>query len=374
VLPIAFRRAVVAGLTATLAATVLPNPTAHAADTGRVCKESTVPVTLEPATYVPGSSALAGSGGRYELFVRFCQPKAKPSTTVQVLVHGITYDHRYWNIPDPDGTDRYSWEAAAAKAGYATLAIDRLGAGGSSHPPSPQVDINTNASAVRALIHALREGNVPNPAPGTAVEKVVLVGHSYGSMTSWFAASDNSEVDALVVTGATHNVREIGTPLEVSAPLYPAVLDPAYASSGYDPGYLTIRPGTRAEPYYAPDTNYDKRVLAADEAIKGTVTFWELNNYPLIFRTRLNISAPVFLLIGTKDGIFCSLQPGDMGAPCDSEDKLIANEKPWLGAEQVDAHLVYGAGHAINAVRTSQESFGAVQKWVRRTLGSGHDH
>lgn len=363
------RRTSIAVLAALLPLAVVPVAAANAAQEGRLCTESTVPVSLEPTVFVPGSSAMAGNGGEQELFVRFCQPKAKPSTTVQVLVHGITYDHRYWNIPDPDGTDRYSYEAAAAKAGYATLAIDRLGAGKSSHPPSPQVDINSNTAAVRALVSALREGNVPAPVEGVAVEKVVLVGHSYGSMTSWFVASGNDEVDAVVLTGATHNVREFHTPVAVSTPLYPAVLDPAYAGSGYDPGYLTIRPGTRAEPYYAPDTNYDERVLAADEAIKGTVTFWELNNYPLIFRTPLDITAPVFLLIGTKDAIFCSLSQGDLGAPCDSAEKLIASEGPKLGSDaRVEAHLIEGTGHAINAVRTSQESFAAVQKWVRKTL------
>lgn len=376
-----FRRAGFTVLATALLAAALPATAASAAKPpsgARLCAESRVPVSFESAPLVPGDSfPKANSLSSQGMFVRFCQPAGKPSSTVQVLVHGITYDHRYWDIPDPDGTDRYSWEAAAIKAGYATLAIDRLGSGESSHPPSHQVDINSNAASVRAVIHALREGRIKSPVRNVPVQKVVLVGHSYGSMTSWFAASNNPEVDAVVLTGATHNIREIESPLRVSAPLYPSFLDPAYSYQAYDPGYLTIRPGTRADPYYAPDTNYDERVLAADEKIKGTVTFSELNNYPAIFRTPLDIRVPVFLLIGTKDGIFCSLAAGDMGAPCDTAEHLIASEGPKLGSSvpSVDAYVIPGSGHAINAVYTSRQSFKAVQDWVHRTVSGGsHDH
>ena len=364
------RRAGFTVLTSALLAAVLPATAADAAHYPpgtRECRESLVPVDTTSAFLEPGGTGTENHLENQSIFVRYCQPVAKPSSTVQVLVHGITYDHAYWDIPDPDGGDRYSYEAAAAKAGYATLAIDRIGAGKSSHPTSYQVDINSNAATVRAVIHALREGKISSPEKiATPVKKVVLVGHSYGSMTSWFVAQNNPEVNAVVLTGATHNVREIETPLRVSAPLYPSFLDDRFEYKAYDPGYLTIRPGTRPDPYYLPDKNYDSRVLAWDEANKGTVTFSELNNYPMIFRTPLDIRVPVFLIIGSADGIFCSLAAGDMGAPCDTAEHLIASEGPQLGSQvpSIDAYIVKGAGHALNAVRTSQETFTAIQKWI----------
>jgi pimeloyl-ACP methyl ester carboxylesterase len=346
---------------------------AHAS-AGPVCRESGVSLDLPVGDFAPGPSATATTplAGR-QIFVRFCQPASKPSSTVQVLVHGITYDHRYWNVPDPDGGDKYSREAAAARAGYATPAIDRLGAGRSSHPPSVRVDMNTGVAAVRALIHARRAGAVPGPVPDVPVRKVVVVGHSYGSMTSWFVASRNPDVDAVLLTGATHHIREFRSPLVVSEPLYPAVADPAYSGSGLDPGYLTDRPGTRYATYYAPDSNVDQRVLANDEATKGTVTFSELNNYPAIFRTPVDIRVPVLLLIGTRAGIFCSLAAGDLGAPCDDAGKLVASEAPFLGpaVPSLRAQLIYGAGHALNAVGTAPQTFAAAQSRVRRTVGPG---
>jgi hypothetical protein len=105
-----------------------------------------LPVELDPSNpLTPGSGPGVPVGtalGRQQVLVKLCLPTGKPTpATVQVLVHGITYDHRYWNIADPADPqgDRYSWEAAAAKAGYATVAIDRIGAGASTHPPSTLV-------------------------------------------------------------------------------------------------------------------------------------------------------------------------------------------------------------------------------------------
>src|SRR5689334_22005511 len=160
------RRAGLTVLASALLAAVLPATAADAAHYPpgtRECRESLVPVDTTSAFLQPGGSGTENHLELQSIFVRYCQPVAKPSSTVQVLVHGITYDHSYWDIPDPDGGDRYSYEAAAAKAGYATLAIDRIGAGRSSHPSSYQVDINSNAATVRAVIHALRSGKISSP-------------------------------------------------------------------------------------------------------------------------------------------------------------------------------------------------------------------
>ena len=53
--------------------------------------------------------------------------------TIQVLLHGGTYDHSYWDFPLMP--DQYSYAVRAATgAGYVTLNLDRLGSGLSSHP------------------------------------------------------------------------------------------------------------------------------------------------------------------------------------------------------------------------------------------------
>ena len=367
-----------------LAASVAP-------DNDRDCTTSRVPVELDPATpATPGDDLGLGLGGLLrpvldavagpqEVVAKLCLPAAPvddpdvgPPDTVQLLIHGITYDHRYWNIADPEDPtgNRYSWEHAAATAGYATLAIDRIGNGDSTHPPSALVDISTNASVVRQLVDGLKEGTIEGPRGPVAFERVVLVGHSYGSMTSWIAASGNPDVDGVVITGATHNVREVHAPLSIETGHYPAVLDPQFAGSGLDPLYITSQPGMRYDLFYAPGTDVHPVIIERDEATKGTVTQPELMNYPVIFRTPLDITAPVFYLIGDLDGIFCSQGPLDLGADCSGPASVIANEAPWLGdgVPSIDAHVTATAGHDLNAFGSAQESFDAAHDWLTATV------
>jgi pimeloyl-ACP methyl ester carboxylesterase len=342
-----------------------------APDNGRSCHLSKVPVALQPGIYfAPGSDI----GNTFEkekseqyVVVKLCLPTGGKPTTVQVLTHGITYSHRYWNIADPDNqkADTYSWEAAAAKAGYATAAIDRLGNGDSSHPLSNFVDITSNSTALHNVVQALRAGAVEGPGGShPAFGKVVLVGHSYGSYTSMIEAHRFRDVDAVLLTGFTHKVNN-RTPFVIESSVYPAALDPQFAGSGLDPGYVTPRPGTHRQLYYDPSTAVDPRIIDRDAATKGTVSQHEIDNYYLVENVVLNINVPVFLLNGDLDGIFCQQQPVDVGTDCSSAARIVEQEKPFLpGAPSIDAVLIPGVGHDINAFRAAPIAFKAAMTWV----------
>lgn len=97
-------------------------------------------------------------------------------------------------------SDRYSWVAAASKAGYPTLAIDRLGNGDSDHPdpilavqfvtsPVDKTQLTTNrypveVETIHQIIVKLRAGTLPPPLNGRKFTKVIYVGHSYGSIST----------------------------------------------------------------------------------------------------------------------------------------------------------------------------------------------
>jgi pimeloyl-ACP methyl ester carboxylesterase len=337
-----------------------------------------LPVELDPGNpLTPGSGpgVPVGAALGQQVLVKLCLPKGKPTpATVLVLVHGITYDHRYWNIADPADPqgDRYLWEAAAAKAGYATLAIDRLGAGASTHPPSTLVTIDSNATSVHDVVQALRVGKVASPGAPVAFAKVVLIGHSYGSITSFIEASRYQDVDGLILTGVSHDIRVPETPAIVEFNGYPAVLDPQFTGVPLDPGYLTSIPGARYREFYAPGTDVDPHLVTRDEAIKGTLTQSEVVNLPVILRTPLDVRVPVFLLNGSLDGLFCSQSPLDLGAPCSNPQALVANERPWFGPRvpSIDAHITPGAGHDLHAFRNSSESFTAAMTWLSNKVST----
>jgi pimeloyl-ACP methyl ester carboxylesterase len=341
-----------------------------APDNGRTCTNSRIPVELKPGIVIAPGTNLGLPLGKQYIFVKLCLPSGRPvPQTVQLLVHGITYDHRYWNLADPADPqgNRYSWEYAAAQAGYATAAIDRIGSGQSSHPLSAFVDIDSNAQAVHDVVQALRAGTVPAPGGAhVAFGNVVLVGHSYGSMTGFIEASRFNDVDALLLTGVSHNVREVAAPLNVESGVYPAVLDPQFKGTLLDPGYATPLPGAQRRLFYAPGTDVDPRIIATDAATKGTVTQFELANYPIIFRTKLNIRVPVLIVDGSKDGLFCHQTLLDLGAPCGSAAALIKSERPWYGPNlpSLDAYIVPGAGHDLDAFRSSQQTFNVSMTWI----------
>src|SRR6266568_3346388 len=90
------------------------------------CREVNIPVALT-----------AGQPANQKIFAELCLPRGRAPQTVQLLVHGTTYNHTYWDFPDQ--VPKYSYVDAAVRAGYAVLAIDRIGDGQSSHPPSSQI-------------------------------------------------------------------------------------------------------------------------------------------------------------------------------------------------------------------------------------------
>jgi pimeloyl-ACP methyl ester carboxylesterase len=353
---------------AVVAASVAP-------DNNRVCETSRVAVDLQPGIVVVPGSELGLTFDRevshQYLWVKLCLPKGQTPRGVQVLVHGISYDHRYWNIADPADPDAntYSWEYHATRAGYATVAIDRLGSGSSSHPLSTFVDITSNSTALHNLVQALRAGEVPAPkGRRVAFSEVALVGHSYGSITSMIEASRFRDVDAVILTGFGHKVN-LDAALNVTAKSYPAALDPLFAGSLLDPGYLTSQPGTRRSLFYAPGTDVDSRIIERDEATKGTYTVEEIGGIPLTLSPRLEVDVPVLLVNGTLDGIFCSQSSLDLGTDCSSDARVVDQERPFFpDAPSLSSILIPGLGHDLNAFRQARSAFQGANSWLQQKM------
>ena len=156
----------------------------------------------------------------------------RAGTTVQVLIHGATYNYDYWDFDRIDGIE-YSYARDVAGSGFATFAYDALGSGDSSHPPSDQLTIEAAADVAHQIVEALRAGSVG----GVPFGRVVLVGHCLGAVVAWQEAIRYADVNGLIVTGAAHTLSGF---LQAAELFYPAVSDPAFAGSGLDPGYLVM--------------------------------------------------------------------------------------------------------------------------------------
>jgi pimeloyl-ACP methyl ester carboxylesterase len=286
----------VCAIAAALAAALVFSPAAGAQADGLgalTCSDHTVAVRV--ADPGPADQTMWG---------QLCYRGSREPATVQLLVHGASYNHLYWNFPYGNGY--YSYVDAATAAGYATFDIDRIGDGNSSHPPSTELDLTAGAVGLHDAVTALRTGGVD----GHAFAHVIMVGHSVGSVEAWIEASRYDDVDAIIITGALHALNP-GLPALAQSDVYPAADDPKFAGSGLDPGYLTTVPGTRESLFYNPATT-NPAVATLDEATKDTSTLGELggllsiSSEPPAQQPSAQITVPVLVIVGADDNIFCT--------------------------------------------------------------------
>lgn len=321
-------------ITAAALAFPLSAPSANAAEP--TCTDQQYPVTIAGLAQTMAATLCVPDGG---------------TSAVQVLVPGGFYNRGYWDIPVDPAT--HSFRRAMNNAGYATLTVDRLGAGTSSIPPSVLLTAITQANAVHQVVQVLR-GQF-----GT----VFLDGHSLGSAISIIEAATYRDVDGVLVTGMGHHLNLLGlAPIAVT--FVPAVLDPAFAGRPLDPGYLTTRPGTRWQSMHVPG-QYDAAINALDEATKDVAAPTELVDAALLGTVTpytKQVGVPVLTVMAGGDPTFCGLLATD----CSSSASLLRAEGTFYGpAAQLQAYVLPGYGHALNYAPNLHD---VVVRWADRMI------
>jgi pimeloyl-ACP methyl ester carboxylesterase len=327
---------------------LLSNDHAIAAVVGGNCQSIALPVALAPGQ--PASQSIAGS---------YCQPAvwAPGPPEVDVLTPGATYNASYWNWPQDPAL--YSYVDKTLAAGRATFDYDRIGTGASSHPPSAEIVIGVEAYVLHQIVSWLR---------GTqGYGQVNLIGHSLGSVISIAEAGTYQDVSRVVVTGLLHlpNIG-VGFATTLASLMYPAMLDPQFIGAGLGAGYLTTLPGARAKDFYSAAA--DPAVIAYDEAHKDVVpvsdlaslaTTWAL---PPGLNASDSITAPVLVVIGEQDAIFCADPPVlDCTQPAD----LLASEAPYYAdAASLSIDTIADTGHDIALHPSADQSFGLINQWI----------
>lgn len=178
--------------------------------------------------------------GTYSIYIKLCSPSDKAAqkkiTTVQVLTHGGTLDHSYWDI-----APGYSYVDAATSAGFATLSYDRLGTGLSDHPdPLQIVQLPLQVELAHILAQQLRAGSIVEGQP--KFSKVVGVGHSLGgALTQAVAAKYPKDFDALIIQGTSTAFQYAITGVASEAAQI-ANTDPSGRFKGLADGYHTPGP------------------------------------------------------------------------------------------------------------------------------------
>ena len=320
------------------------------------CEAFQVPVSL---TQVPGAT----------LYGELCVKAGASPSAVQLLVHGATYNSYYndW----PYRPDFYAYVRQMTDAGYATLNIERLGYGRSTHPTSDLVSLANGAEALHQVVQQLRNGKIG----GRTFTRVIWVGHSLGTLYAWHEAQLAKDVDAFVLTGLLHTVKPSWKTLAF-ATVTSATADPKFATSGLDANYLTFQPGPRGELFYLA-SGAEPAVIALDERLKDTVSgpefgaaLPEFDSAPPATAPSQAIKVPTLLVVGQHDRVMCTF-PGDSdGLVCNSHN-ILAQEMPYYsGVPQLDVLAVPNTGHDLQLHRSAPATGEAILDWLSRELGA----
>ncbi|KAI1809759.1 alpha/beta-hydrolase [Poronia punctata] len=267
--------------------------------------------------------------GTFVLYGQLCRPSHRASassqTRLQLLVHGSTYNHKYWsslqepsevvNTRESESYERLSWIHAATRRGYWTLAVDRLGQGRSSRPdPVTVVQAPLQTQLLHLLAQKIRKDDILNIGFSQQQHegKLVYVGHSYGSgLGVHLAAEHPGDFDGYILTGIAA-VRENANPRPGSflarwAPAAQAFPDrfPASLPSGY---LVSTNKSGRRGLYWGAPGDFDAALLERDWASQGTNPLGEVltvGDY-LAALPGVDFDKPVLVADGSADAIFCS--------------------------------------------------------------------
>ncbi|HKQ77942.1 MAG TPA: alpha/beta hydrolase [Blastocatellia bacterium] len=278
--------------------------------------------------------------------------KKKPDT-VQVLLHGGGYNHKYWDAGTINGVD-YSYARFMAEKCYAVLALDRLGAGESSKPDGDFLDKDENAASIAQVLISLRANHNPT---GRKFKQIALVGHSLGTFSSIYTLGTYGPLaDALVATGW------------VNAPgVVP--LDPAFFQALLANPYSVLPSEARSALfYYSPSADPD--VIAFDNAsLADTVTRGFLLDTIEVLQARAlgdvaaikaltrvdQVTIPVFLQLGDQD----VLSPASSAVP---------DAAFYAGAPSVTINTLTDMGHDYNLHLNRLTGWQAIVNWLASTL------
>ena len=224
----------------------------------------------------------------------YCDPDSGPSDTVQLLTHGIGFDRTYWDLSVNDYN--YSYAAVANDDyGFSTFAWDRLGIAESEHgEPVNEIQSTLEIGALKTLTEQLRDGSIDGI--GCGFDKVVHVGHSFGSIQSYsLAVLYPGASDGLVLTGFSQ-ASQFSQYFSLGANFVTA--NGLLAFADYPDGYLASGNPTAVQTDFFAPGSFDPALLDLATASGKPVTVGELLTLAGASAAPNPLTGPVLIITG----------------------------------------------------------------------------
>ncbi|HVL85073.1 MAG TPA: alpha/beta hydrolase [Pseudonocardia sp.] len=303
--------------------------------------ESDEDVTVTPIEF--DVTNITEPGSSYTLRGFLYEPAGKEGCRTSVLQanHALTTGAWYWDIPFQQ--DRYSIARKIVReSGISFLALNKLGYGQPDHPfRSSDRPADGTTVTIQSLADASHQVTQQLRADGYS--HVGLIGHSAGSEESEIQAGQYQDVDALILSGFTHQATT-----EFAAQVATAEV-PRALTDDY--------------PFFFGDHETRDSFLFTDQADPELVTAL----HPLVNETPAGeilsigpqpsqvvaplIDIPVLTLIAEDDRIFDA-----RGAARD--------EASFVSSDDVTFNFYPGIGHGVEFHRNGPEVTSDVAQWI----------
>jgi pimeloyl-ACP methyl ester carboxylesterase len=318
-------------------------------------------VTQALNTGTVGINGTILTSGSFAISAQYCAPSGAPTqpTNIQILVHGNTCNHTIWDALGQQDLQQagYSWQRFAAIHGHATLALDMIGHGASTIPdPNTVVQMPIEAAIINEIATSLRsDKNVL----GCAFEKVIFVGHSYGSVSGIATARFfPTFADVLVLTGWSAFV-PLPDPLLLLQMHSASLLFDRFENLPL--GYITGSNKTgHAEIFYGGD--FDPTIPETSFALQDIMTTGEGGSIGEGLQPAGQYLGKVLVVTGGEDVLFCNPTNG----PC--AEQLINSTVLVPNATEFETRVIPNTGHNFMLHHSSQSTFELVQGWLDQNL------
>lgn len=257
---------------------------------------------------------------------------------LQVLVHGVSYDHRYWDAESINGND-YSYVAYMTEHGYDVLAIDLPGTGASTRPGGDSVGFDYVGEALAAASRQVRDHL-------SSGDKIAWIGHSLGTFVLVYAQARWPVADFLVSTGTGF-----------SSSLLPSPYGPGVREQALSQPYPSLAPEHRSRVFYHhaaadPDVmEYDNRTLRTSIPRRIWKDSIAVRNDTALAKVA-DLTCPILIQMGEFDSVL----PG----------KYARTERgQWPADTEVTVETIEGMGHSLNLHRRPERGWQSIDKFLQ---------
>ena len=311
------------------------------------------PVSFRVRNVNRSKVACHSDGRSYTVRGRLVAPRSALTQpgAVTLYLHGLSFGKFFWTF----GAKGYNYAVNQARAGQASVVIDRLGYGASGKPVGTAICVGSRADIAHQMVMDLKTGKYrTGRASAPVFRSVVLAGHSYGGQIAQVEAYSFGDIDGLIVISYTDVLQS-------------AVLrkNAAYAAKVCASGGRPVVPGGPG--HYAPFGPPAGAPAALFHSVAPAVLHNALPKLTLdpcgdtasfAKATKLDqkyvpqISVPVLIISGGSDALFPSAGLPRQAALYD-------------GSSSVRVVTVPNAAHAITLERPHHRFERAVARWLR---------